>query len=108
MSPFCQIEYVSSDSDKGVPCDKTAVAKCTDCGSAICDNCSTECCRAARIEAAIRSTRLRDSATKGSLGEPFVVTLTPYAHMPDNVQTLEPRRSRNLRNSRWEKDFSAS
>jgi len=44
MSPFCQIEYVSSDSDKGVPCDKTAVAKCTDCGSAICDNCSTECC----------------------------------------------------------------
>jgi len=44
MSPFCQIEYVSSDSDVGMPCGKTAVAKCADCGAAICSDCSTECC----------------------------------------------------------------
>jgi hypothetical protein len=30
--PNCQIEYVSSDSDNGMPCGKTAVAKCGDCG----------------------------------------------------------------------------
>jgi len=28
MSQFCQIEYVSSDSDIGMPCGKTAVARC--------------------------------------------------------------------------------
>jgi hypothetical protein len=39
----CQIEYVSSDSD-GMPCGKTAVAKCSDCGSAICSDCQSECC----------------------------------------------------------------
>jgi hypothetical protein len=41
---LCQIEYVSSDSDVGMPCGKPAVAKCRDCGSAICDDCRTECC----------------------------------------------------------------
>jgi hypothetical protein len=40
----CQIEYVSSDSDVGMLCGKTAVTKCADCGFAICDDCSTECC----------------------------------------------------------------
>ena len=47
MSPvnlFCQIEYVSSDSDVGMPCGKPAVAKCADCGAAICDDCCAECC----------------------------------------------------------------
>jgi hypothetical protein len=44
MSQSCQIEYVSSDSDIGMPCGKTAVAKCADCGSAICSDCCTECC----------------------------------------------------------------
>ena len=36
---LCQIEYVSSDSDVGMPCGKTAVAECADCGTAICSNC---------------------------------------------------------------------
>jgi hypothetical protein len=45
MVPYCQIEYVSSDSDVGMPCGKPAVAKCGDCGSAICSDCCTECCR---------------------------------------------------------------
>ena len=40
----CQIEYVSSDSDVGMPCGKPAVAKCGDCGTAICSDCCTECC----------------------------------------------------------------
>ena len=44
MSQFCQIEYVSSDSDAGMPCGKIAVAKCADCGSAICSDCCVECC----------------------------------------------------------------
>ncbi len=30
MSQFCQIEFVSSDSDIGMPCGKPAVAKCGD------------------------------------------------------------------------------
>jgi hypothetical protein len=40
----CQIEYVSSDSDNGMPCGKPAIAKCGDCGAAICDDCRVECC----------------------------------------------------------------
>ena len=32
----CQIEFVSSDSDNGMPCGKPAVAKCADSG--ICDS----------------------------------------------------------------------
>jgi len=40
----CQIEYVSSDSDIGMPCGKLAVAKCPDCGTAICSDCYTDCC----------------------------------------------------------------
>ncbi len=40
----CQIEYGSSDSDIGMPCGKTAVAECADCGTAICSDCCTECC----------------------------------------------------------------
>jgi hypothetical protein len=44
MSPFCQIEFVSSDSDAGTPCGKPAVVKCSDCGTAICSDCCTECC----------------------------------------------------------------
>ncbi len=44
MNPFCQIEYVSSDSDVGMPCGKPAVAKCADCGVSICSDCHTECC----------------------------------------------------------------
>jgi hypothetical protein len=39
----CQIEYGSSDSDIGMPCGKTAVAECADCGSSICSDCCTEC-----------------------------------------------------------------
>jgi hypothetical protein len=45
MSQFFQIEYVSSDSDIGMPCGKTAVAKCADCGAAICSDCQRECLR---------------------------------------------------------------
>ena len=33
MNQFCQIEYVSSDSDVGTPCNKPAVARCADCGT---------------------------------------------------------------------------
>jgi hypothetical protein len=40
----CQIEYVASDSDNGMPCGKPAVTKCADCGSLICSDCSFECC----------------------------------------------------------------
>jgi hypothetical protein len=40
----CQIEYLSSDSDVGMPCGKTAVGKCADCGAAICSDCQLECC----------------------------------------------------------------
>jgi hypothetical protein len=40
----CQIEFVSSDSDNGMPCGKSAVTKCADCGSLICSDCSFECC----------------------------------------------------------------
>ena len=32
---ICQIEYVFSDSDVGMPCGKPAVAKCCDCEVAI-------------------------------------------------------------------------
>jgi len=44
MNPFCQIEYLSSDSDVGMPCSKASVAKCADCGAAICSDCQVECC----------------------------------------------------------------
>jgi hypothetical protein len=40
----CQIEYVSSDSDNGMPCGKPAVAHCADCGFSICSDCRVECC----------------------------------------------------------------
>ena len=40
----CQIEFVSSDSDVGMPCGNPAVTKCADCGAAICSDCCTECC----------------------------------------------------------------
>jgi hypothetical protein len=36
---ICQIEYVSSGSDTGMPCSKPAVAQCADCGSAIFSEC---------------------------------------------------------------------
>lgn len=41
---FCQIEYVSSGSDVGMPCGKPAIAECSDCGAAICSDCRTWCC----------------------------------------------------------------
>ena len=40
----CQIEFVSSDSDVGMPCGKPAVAKCADCGAVICSDCRVERC----------------------------------------------------------------
>jgi len=40
----CQIEYVSSDSDQGIPYCKPAVAECADCGALICSDCQLECC----------------------------------------------------------------
>jgi len=33
----CQIEFANDD--VGMPCGKPAVAKCSDCGSAICSDC---------------------------------------------------------------------
>jgi hypothetical protein len=44
MGQFCQIEYVSSDSDNGIPCGKPAVVRCADCGASICADCQLECC----------------------------------------------------------------
>jgi len=44
VNQFCQIEYVSSDSDVGTPCGKPAVGKCADCGASICSDCQLECC----------------------------------------------------------------
>jgi hypothetical protein len=38
---ICQIEFANDD--VGMPCGKTAVAKCSDCGTAICSDCCTEC-----------------------------------------------------------------
>jgi len=40
----CQIEFVSSDRDNGMPCGKPVVTKCSDCGVAICSDCRLECC----------------------------------------------------------------
>jgi hypothetical protein len=42
MNQFCQIEFANDD--VGMPCGKPAVAKCSDCGSAICDDCCVQCC----------------------------------------------------------------
>ena len=42
MSPSCQIEFANDDA--GMPCGKTAVSKCSDCGTAICYDSCTECC----------------------------------------------------------------
>jgi hypothetical protein len=42
MNQFCQIEFANDD--VGMPCGKPAVAKCSDCGSAICSDCQMECC----------------------------------------------------------------
>ena len=44
MNSYCQIEYVSSDSDVGMPCGNLAVAQSADCGAAICADCRTWCC----------------------------------------------------------------
>ena len=44
MNTSCQIEYVSSDSDVGMPCGRNAIAKCGDCGMSICSDYCTECC----------------------------------------------------------------
>ena len=44
MTQLCETVYVAAWSDQGLPCGKTAVAKCSDCGSAICSDCCTECC----------------------------------------------------------------
>jgi hypothetical protein len=41
---YCQIEFVSSDSDVGTPCSRPAVTNCADCGVAICSDCRLECC----------------------------------------------------------------
>ena len=38
----CQIEFPNDD--VGMPCGKPAVARCSDCGTAICFDCCTECC----------------------------------------------------------------
>jgi hypothetical protein len=40
----CTIEYAASWSDQSLPCGKRAVARCADCGSSICSDCSLECC----------------------------------------------------------------
>jgi len=51
MVPYRQIEFVSSDSDIRLPCGKPAVAKCSDCGSAICSDCCVECWEIVREKA---------------------------------------------------------
>ena len=38
----CQIEFANDD--VGMPCGKSAVARCADCGAAICADCRMECC----------------------------------------------------------------
>jgi hypothetical protein len=43
-NPNCEIEYAASWSDQGLPCGKSAVAECADCGKAICEGCRMECC----------------------------------------------------------------
>jgi hypothetical protein len=45
MDSSCQIEYVASWSDQGLPCGKPAVGTCSDCGTAICADCQEICCR---------------------------------------------------------------
>ena len=39
----CQIEFVSSDSDNGMPGGKPTVTRCSDCGAAICSDCQMDC-----------------------------------------------------------------
>src|SRR5216683_100591 len=52
----CQIEFVSSDTDNGVPCGKPAVTNCADCGVAICSNCRLECCGDSFVKSATTTT----------------------------------------------------
>jgi hypothetical protein len=41
----CEIEYAASYSgDQSLLCGKRAIARCADCGSAICSECRFECC----------------------------------------------------------------
>jgi hypothetical protein len=40
----CQIEYGSSGKADAMPCGKPAVARCSDCGTSICEECRVECC----------------------------------------------------------------
>ena len=40
----CESIFVDSDSDRGVLCGRTAIANCSDCGTAICDDCCVEGC----------------------------------------------------------------
>jgi len=40
----CGCVFVDSDSDVGTPCGRTAIATCSDCGTAICDDCCVLCC----------------------------------------------------------------
>jgi len=40
----CESVYVDSDSDIGVLCGRTAIANCSDCGTAICEDCCVQCC----------------------------------------------------------------
>jgi hypothetical protein len=40
----CESVFVDSDSDVGIPCGRTAIATCSDCGTAICEDCCVECC----------------------------------------------------------------
>ena len=44
INPNCEIEYAASWSDYGLPCGKPAVAECSDCGKAVCEECHMECC----------------------------------------------------------------
>ena len=42
--PDCQIEYGPLQSANGLPCGRSSVAECADCGKAICEKCRMECC----------------------------------------------------------------
>ena len=82
MNQFCQIEFVSSDSDIGMPCGKTAVAKCADCGSAICSDCCVECCGDSFCALCYDCHVTHSSVRKPVQNEPYPF---PLSDMPDRT-----------------------
>jgi hypothetical protein len=82
--PLCQIEYVSSDSDVGTPCGKTAVARCSDCGSSICADCRVACCGTSFCEFCYDYDVTHSCVRKPVQNEPYPFRLS-FGSSPDKA-----------------------